>query len=184
MGGADSLTLPSTGPARVRRRLNQAARPGAFTLIEILLVLALIAIISAVLLPATGAFLGRAEQPSPQEVTIKVFQEARQHAVISGRAVRLRIDANEDRFVLSSGSEVAHRPMGGEGFTVDFLRARDTAAVLIGGRLVETGTVDHIEFYPDGTCDPVRLQFRSQESEPRIVVIDPWTCAPGLEDAG
>ncbi len=64
---------------------------------------------------------------------------------------------------------------------VGFLRSEVKEAVLVGGRQVETSLLPAMRFYPDGTCDPVRLQLRLPVGVVRLMAIDPGTCAPGLE---
>jgi len=53
--------------------------------------------------------------------------------------------------------------------------------MLLGGELVETGTMPYVTLYRDGTCTPFRVQFHSSGAA-RIIAIDPWTCAEVLEE--
>ena len=46
---------------------------------------------------------------------------------------------------------------------------------------MELANLPYITFYPDGTCTPFRVQMKTGNNSPRIVAIDPWTCAPMLE---
>jgi prepilin-type N-terminal cleavage/methylation domain-containing protein len=151
----------------------------AFTLVEILLALALLALVGAVLLPSAGGLLRPHDAGRPDDVIAEVLQEVRREAVLTGREVALRFDAGTQRFAWD-GSQ---RPLSRKGskVTVDFLRPSVTTAVLIGGRMVETDTVPVLRFFPDGTCDPVRVQWRVAGGAGQIMAIDPWTCAPGLE---
>ena len=45
-----------------------------------------------------------------------------------------------------------------------------------GGQAVEQA-LTRLRFYPDGTCDRVRLEVRRNEAR-RLTPIDPLTCAP------
>ncbi len=152
---------------------------GGFTLVEVLLVLALLALGGMILIPAAGGILGGRRAASPEDTLTSVLQQARRDAVLTGREISLRFDGEAQQFVW----EGANVRLGGTGPQVklDFLRANSGSAVLIGGRLVETTTVPAVRFYPDGTCDPVRVQLRAGDGAARVIVIDPWTCAPGLE---
>jgi len=50
---------------------------------------------------------------------------------------------------------------------------------LIGGQLVESERIESVSFYPDGTCAPFRVQFRTT-GPAKVIAIDPWTCAAML----
>jgi type II secretion system protein H len=151
-----------------------------FTLVEVLLVLALLALGAAVLLPAVSGLFRQGQSASAEEVVAEVLQQARREAVLTGREVALRFEPEGQRFVWD-GSAGRALSASGPRVKVDFLRSRDKAAVLIGGQLVETAVVPVLRFFPDGTCEPVRVQFRPTGAPPRVITIDPWTCAPGLE---
>lgn len=155
----------------------------AFTLVEVLLVLALMALVGAVLLPAAGALLRDAGTDNPDDLVAMVLQAARRDAVISGRAVALRFDVRERRFVWSAGDDGAAE--GGRRTDavrrVVFLGAGREGSVLVRGRLVETGARPGMQFFPDGTCEATRLRIEPSSGAARTVAVDPWTCAPGLE---
>lgn len=154
-----------------------------FTLVEVLLVLALMALVSAVLFPVAGAFLPGPDADNPEELLAGVLQEARRASVLSGRPVTLRFDAAGRRFVWQGDGADAPRGDRAAGGVrqVEFLPVERGASVLVRGRLVETARHAAMDFYPDGTCQPVRLHVRPAAGAARTVAIDPWTCAPGLE---
>ena len=164
----------------------QTARPArresarAFTLVEVLLVLAMILLTAAVLLPVAGVFMKQARQENPDELVAQVLQEVRRDAILAGRPVTLRFDAETQRFLWDAGA-AGSRDATGAKLRIDFLRPITSGAVLIGGNLVETDALSVLTFYPDGTCDPVRVQIRAVGGAARVVAVDPWTCAPGLE---
>ncbi len=172
---------------RFRRRQaygGQAARVtpacSAFTLVEILLVLALMALAGAVLLPAAGALFRRSVPEGPADMIADLMQEVRREAVLTGREVTLSFDVEAQRFRWD-GTTGGSRSADGPRLSVDFLRAANRSTVLIGGRLLETDPRPTLVFYPDGTCDPVRVQLRRSTGAVEVLAIDPWTCAPGLE---
>jgi general secretion pathway protein H len=151
-----------------------------FTLVEILLVLALLALIGAVLLPAAGRMMPKSGG-SWDDTVGEIFQQVRREAVVSGRELTLRFDPAKRGFVWPGGASPPLAPEESK-LTVEFLRAvAGSSAILIGGQMVETTTVPLVRFYPDGTCDGVKVQWRAADTPPRILTIDPWTCAPGLE---
>ena len=163
------------------RFVRRAGRGRAFTLVEILLVLAMMAMVGAVLLPVAGTLFRNSSQENPANLVTDLLQEVRREAVLTGRPVTLRFDLETQRFTWDGGSG-GSRAANGPRLRVDFLRRTGTGSVLIGGQLVETGAVDSLTFYPDGTCDPVRVQLRpAGGGVAKVLTIDPWTCAPGLE---
>jgi prepilin-type N-terminal cleavage/methylation domain-containing protein len=168
------FTAPFPEPARRGDGMRRA-----FTLVEILLTLAMLALLGAVLLPSAGGLLRPHDPGRPDDMIAEVLQEVRREAVLTGREVALRFEVDKQRFAWD-GSE---RSLSREGprVTVDFLRPSATTAVLIGGQMVETHPVPVLRFFPDGTCDPIRLQWRVAGGAGQIMAIDPWTCAPGLE---
>lgn len=151
-----------------------------FTLVEVLLVLALLALAGTVLVGAAGSLLARNRAMSPEEAVATVFQLARREAVLAGRERVLRFDEQQHRF---AWADAADAPVGPEqaGWKVEFLRPNARSAVLIAGQRVETAPAPVLRFFPNGTCEPVRVQIRAAGGEARVLEIDPWTCAPGLE---
>lgn len=153
------------------------AFPRAFTLVEVLLVLALLALIVSIMLPAGGALLRDARETSFEGTVLAAVQDARREAVLTGREVELRHETATRTLVWSDGRRTRQVPLPGPAAAVEFLRPRG-GAVLLGGRLVETDPVARLRFYPDGTCDAVRLQLRPAGADPRVIPLDPWTCTP------
>jgi len=153
--------------------------PRAFTLIEILVVLALLALVTAALLPAGGALLRDARRESAEDTTLDVLQEVRRQAVLSGREVTLGFAAESHALVWTDGVQTGRREFARPDVTVDFLRPSGRA-ILLGGQLVETNAVKQMKFYADGTCDTIRLQWRQADRIAHVIAIDPWTCAPAL----
>jgi len=140
-----------------------------FSLLEILVVLALFGLISALLIGGSSALLRAAATDDVQNTALGAIAAARHSAVLVGRPLDFRHD--DKARVLSWGEGTA--ALTGEG-DVRLLPAVKTGSMLVGGQLVET-PLARVRFYPDGTCDPFRLQIvRGPVSQ--ILAIDPWTC--------
>jgi type II secretory pathway pseudopilin PulG len=151
----------------------------AFTLVEILLILSLLTLAIAVLLPAAGALLRGAHGETAEDSVFAMMQDARRQAVLSGREVALRYDPGLQDLIWSDGRQSGRRTIEDGKATVEFLRP-GSGAILLGGELVETNPVKEMKFYADGTCDLISLQLRFTDRAPRVIAIDPWTCAPVL----
>jgi prepilin-type N-terminal cleavage/methylation domain-containing protein len=161
-----------------------------FTLLEILLVLALLGLMSGLFVSMVGGSVS-GSRVTAEDVFWQAVGEARKQALLAGREVKmtyapagreesaslvLTLDGAEQRLPFEAKDDVK----------LDFLstqKARST--ILVGGQLVETQTMPSVTFYGDGTCSPFRAQLRNKGVDPRILTIDPWTCAQVLpmEDA-
>jgi general secretion pathway protein H len=152
----------------------------AFTLIEILLAVALLGLLSAAMVSVAGHLAG-SRPKSPQEIFWEAARMARRTALKSETEVRLSYDAKIKAFVLEAKEGAQNFPVPEiRDLTIDFLQAQTTGgSILIGGQLVDTQTIPAVSFFPDGTCTPFRVQFRTN-GPAHIVAIDPWTCAPVL----
>ncbi|MEO6874271.1 MAG: GspH/FimT family pseudopilin [Opitutaceae bacterium] len=167
--------LPCCAP-----RHDQLVWSRGFTLLEILLAIALMALLAGVLVTG-GAEMLSDKPATPQAVFWKATQQARKVALTGEREVRLSYDAKTQAFVLDDGTgpQTLAVPPTRE-LTIDFLSAQPgQSSVLIGGSLVDTQTMPAVTFYPDGTCTPFRVQFRSGGGA-QVLSIDPWTCAQVL----
>lgn len=165
-----------------RPPLRRRCRPAGFTLLEILLVLALMGLIGAMV---GGAVLRvvDADHPTPEDVFWQACRSAQKMASLSERDVSLTFDSKQKKLIWSNGLETedaAFDPAGGD-VSVQFLQAQKGGSlILIAGQVVETQEVPRVSFYPDGTCSAFRVQFRVGANAWQVA-IDPWTCAPMLE---
>lgn len=142
---------------------------GGFTLLEILVVLALFGLVSALLIGGSGALLRAIGREDAENTALNAVASARHEAVLAGRTLELRLDEKTRGLDWGAGRAT----LAGED-TVRLLPPVRTSAVLIGGRL-EEAALNSVRFHADGTCDPFRLEIvRGQASQ--ILVIDPWTC--------
>jgi prepilin-type N-terminal cleavage/methylation domain-containing protein len=142
---------------------------GGFTLVETILVLALLALIATVTVTSTRIIseaTGEADAESAVQTAIAAVRRA---AVTSGNIITLH--ATEDALSWDGGSQ--NLPPGDT--RVLLLPPERDALVLIGGEAAEP-PITQVRFYPDGTCDGFRIQFKRKQGS-KIVSIDPWTGA-------
>jgi general secretion pathway protein H len=160
---------------------SATGEPGGFTLIEILLVLALIALLGTIFIGGSSALLAD-KAPSPDAQFWKACSEARGEALEEGKSVVFSFDGKTRSFMLNDGQATKELPLtGADETTIDFhpVQSDSSSSVLIGGTLVETEALASVTFYNDGTCTPFRAQVRSKAGA-HMLSIDPWTCAPVL----
>ena len=152
-----------------------------FTLLEVLVTIALIALFTGVLVVGVSRLLG--DRPkSPDDLFWAAVEQTRHDALLGNRDLRLSFDSKTHQFVTNASTEEIRYPfVPKETAEVDFLAPQSpgSSAVLIGGQLVETQTIPAVMFYRDGTCSAFRVQFKTRHGV-RVFAIDPWTCAPML----
>lgn len=174
---------PGAASARPPRPVTSRRRTG-FTLLEILLAVALIGLLSAGLVSGAAHLIDSRAQ-TPEQVFWEAAQAARRTALKREHEVRLsfseKVNERERGFLVTDDAEVQVFPVPpSRDLTVSLLAAASRGgSVLIGGQLVDTEDLPAAIFYPDGTCQPFRVQFRNN-GPARVIAIDPWTCAPVL----
>ena len=161
------------------------AGPSAFTLLEVLLVIALIGIVTTALLVGGPRLAG--DRPlTAEDVFWRAVGEARHYALLHQTEVRLSYDREARHFTAwtPEGTETFAVP-GESDLQLDFLSAQKGGrSIMIGGVVLEAQVIPSITFYDDGTCTPFRVQLRTDQNQPRVIGIDPWTCAALLETEG
>jgi prepilin-type N-terminal cleavage/methylation domain-containing protein len=161
---------------------SETGERGGFTLIEILLAIALVALLSWIFVGASAALLGERGQ-SLDEQFWAACAAARREALEEHRSVLLTVDTKDPKaraYVLNDGDQKVVLPIAGPvDLVVDFhpVQSDSSSSSLIGGTLVETQPLAAATFYNDGTCTPFRAQVRANGSA-HLLSVDPWTCAP------
>lgn len=147
-----------------------------FTLVEVLMVMALMALITGVLMVASTNLMSPSARNDPEEALLAALQKVRREAV--ERNTTFEIQVSENGTVLTWGedsSQTVTLPLS-ETIQAKLLAPESLGAVLIGGQ-AEEKLLEHFKVYPDGTCDLIRLDVR-RDGARRVFAIDPMTCAP------
>ena len=161
-------------------------KASAFTLLEMLLTLALIALLAGALIGGSSALLSEKPQ-STDDVFWSTVRAARKSALNAQNDLNLRFDERAKAFVLTATDGAGQTfpvPNASSDLVVDFLAAQTTGgSVLLGGTVVEKEPLPGgVTFYSDGTCTAFRAQIRVAGGA-HIVAIDPWTCSPVITPA-
>jgi prepilin-type N-terminal cleavage/methylation domain-containing protein len=172
-----------------RRRRGLEARSG-LTLIEMMLTIALIALLSSLFVWNINSLLKQGELEALQNEMWAAVERAKQAAVFSRQPHVVRFDEELNAFVVNSGGEQHVFEVDTENLGQDVeievlfqeTLPRDGYR-LVRGELVTKRKIESIVFYPDGTCTPfsVDLKIAGYESSFQI---DPWTSSQmtGLEE--
>ncbi|MBA4137915.1 MAG: hypothetical protein C0518_11405 [Opitutus sp.] len=171
----------SAGPVRISSKVRARAwthrSRRAFTLVEVLLVLALLALIGTLLIPGVNSMLAAMNDRGTEQLASEAILAARGEALETCRTVELRFDADKRELVWgAAGTRTDPLPLG---TSLELLPMAAGGNILLGGQLAEAQEpLRRVRFFPDGTCDAFRLRVKETESAtPRLYVIDPWTCA-------
>ena len=168
-----------------QHRSGFPARRG-FTLLETLLVLGLMSMLAAVLIGGSAQLLKGTARSDPEDALLALLQTIRRQAVEKGKVLELAPTDNADEdapdFLWGEENVDEDHPRAEEklpkveGVKVKVLAPESAGAILLGGVASEKALA-RMRFYPDGTCDRVRLDVTRAESR-KVIPIDPLTCAP------
>jgi len=150
-----------------------------FTLLETLLVLGLISMLAAVLIGGSASLLKGTSREDPEDALLALLQTVRREAVAQGATLILKSVADENDPDITNytwgESKIEKMPILA-GVKVKIIGPAVNAAILLGGEM-EEAAVSQIKFFPDGTCDRIRLEITRNESR-HVLPIDHLTCAP------
>lgn len=161
----------------VHRMPRGHAHLRAFTLVEVLLVLALLALFAAIFIPGVNSMLAQMDERGPEQIASEAVLAARTVALESGRPTELAYDAEKRQLLWGdAGARSDALPVGA---VLELLPLEAGGNILLGGELTENQEpLKRVRFFPDGTCQPFRVRLRlGADAKPRLLVIDPWTCA-------
>lgn len=158
------------------------ARSG-FSMVEILLVIALIGVLASIFVLNFDVLLRQNETGSLEQAFWKASSEARNLALFERRPQDLRYDPETTAYLIGGGEEAVRFPVNTsdwtEGVETEVLfnqSLTDDSFKLVGGKLITERQVPFVRFFPDGTCMPFVLSIRVDE-DVRTIEIDPWSGA-------
>lgn len=177
------------------------ARNDGFTLLEIMIVIALIALVTALMAPGfTGIF--RTSNESFTRQTSLLLRDARDRALLTDKLIRMRIDLDKQEFWLEEapssyllpkqperpldqrGREEADKKQS-ESFRMLSELTKEKRVIPKGLKIVEVisprqknaikeGITD-VFFFPNGNADGVVLHFETEEKTQQSLLIHPIT---------
>ena len=152
------------------------------------MVLALLGLLAGLFITAARSFTDEGAK-TPEDVFWQMVRDSRKRALLAGRPVQVRYEAAQKDeaaalvMTLDGAAERLSFPVEDD-VKLDFLSlSKSRSSILVAGQAVETQTLPFVTFYGDGTCSPFRVQLRTKTSAPRLLTIDPWTCAEVLTPA-
>jgi prepilin-type N-terminal cleavage/methylation domain-containing protein len=153
----------------------------AFTLIEMMLTIALIALLSSLFIWNINSLLKQGELESLQNEFWSAVEQAKQSAVFTRLPHVVRFDEELQAFIVSAGGEQVAFEVDTDGFSEGVEIAvmfnetlpRDGYR-LVRGELVTKREIETVTFYPDGTCTPFSVDLIIGEYQSEFQ-IDPWT---------
>src|SRR5215211_2241052 len=158
---------------------RRTRRPG-FTLIEVLLVVAIILALGAVAYPTLSAMYGDVRLKAAADEVRAAFTEARAQAIEDGRAYRFSVEPGTGRFRVAPDADEFWDGSGGGSADENAPPPHIQDGTLPNGITFEVGSGDLpsdgawtavIVFHPDGTCGhDVEVTLREDDDSTPVVV--------------
>ena len=174
--------------------LSGGKKSGAFTLVELMVVVVLIAVVSAIIIPEMKGTYGDALLRSTTRELANAFDIASSRAVSLNQVHRVRLEPETGRYLIEkrvretdAGDEFA--PLKdvpeAEGRldsrisiqvrTADDTLTTDATETTPGGKSDLRQPMDAISFYSDGTADPAEVVLRDKDGFRLALRINPIT---------
>jgi len=168
----------------------------AFTLIELMVVIVIIGIISAMIIPQMKGTFDDALLRSTGRDLVNVFSLASSRAVALNQSYRVRFDTQNERYAVEQqihdGTQEDYVPLkdvsGAEGkldsrITITINPADESSAEDDSGvSPSDQGAPDAISFFPDGTADAVEILLRDRDGFQVFLQLNPVTARVHLTE--
>lgn len=160
--------------------MNGVRKKKGFTIIEVLLALALIALVAGLFAANFDALLTSLEERRPEKVLYDTIREARYQALQQHEPMRLKFDKEAEALVVfKEGEEKAvYKVDIGDRFEVGFdvIGSAQMARGAFRSSSMRGGNgEDEVVFYPDGSSTPVLISL-TEEGETVKLKLDPLSC--------
>jgi type II secretion system protein H len=178
MGTNCGRARESSPPPDIRRPfVIRDASDRAFTLIEIMVVVAIMAIILAASLPSLYGFFHKEGLRKTTSEIVETCQSARAAAILSGSPTELVFHPRDGTCETANAS-------GGYGSWAHSAKFEDCNVEMLDVNLQECKDFDTVKvrFFPNGTCDEMTLVLRSNNDEWRKISLEITTALPTVSD--
>lgn len=173
-----------TPPARPHAGRPTGRSRRAFTLIELVVVLTLIAILSAAILPEMRGSMEETLLRSSARDLIAACQSANARAVATGRAHQLVLDSATHRYRIEP-THSASQPRSGPGRTDTPESGKLDSRIRVELHRIEPPTPDApdgLEFRPDGTVTAGDIVLRDRSGFSLVIHLNPITARPAVRE--
>ncbi|HEX4263409.1 MAG TPA: prepilin-type N-terminal cleavage/methylation domain-containing protein [Verrucomicrobiae bacterium] len=149
----------------------------AFTLIEIMIVVAIMAIILAAGIPSLYGFFHKGGLRKTTNDIVETCQSARASAILNGSPTELIFHPRDGTCETVSAS-------GGYGSWAHSAKIENCSIEMLDVNLQECKEFDTVKvrFFPNGTCDEMTLVLRSDNNEWRKISLEITTALPSVSD--
>jgi prepilin-type N-terminal cleavage/methylation domain-containing protein len=151
----------SGGSSRLGRRKGRGAVSGAFTLIEIMIVVAIMGLTFTIGLPSFVKVFKREGMRKAEKDLLDACREARADAIMNNRTVNVVFHPLDRSLEVPGAFKLAQFP---EDVTIDILGVNFIQ--------LENAEEARIRFYPNGTSDEFTIILRSVAGEMREYSLD------------
>jgi prepilin-type N-terminal cleavage/methylation domain-containing protein len=164
-------------------RLASVRNRRGFTLLELLLVFALIATMASVFVISLETMARTTPGDAIEGAFWSAMRQAREQAVQTRAPQTISYNVKDSKFAVDGpeGTKTVSleldAPVDPAKLEAVFTQALPSNSfTLVRGRLVTEREIPSMLVFPDGTCQPVTVEFRFPGGTHRIS-LDPWTCA-------
>jgi Tfp pilus assembly protein FimT len=173
----------------VTRPTSPARRSGAFTLLEVTVVVAVVALVVGVVAPRLAAVEGVVVTGAARRLA-DAIGFGRERAILGGGPMRLVLDLDASRWVLGhpgpdpatvAADEVAVPPLGPP---TDLPTGVRVWAVKVGGGAAILAGVVALDFQPDGDALTARIELTDARGHAATIVVPPASARPVVMAGG